>query len=145
MDRILYKQKDNDSFETILKNKAAGNFNPAVFVPYSPLSADRTELIRIARRLELLYKEAYNLGANYSPREQFLVAGQIPVVDSEVGDIWLERITDKAAGFRGEILDTFQDNYETLTSGGMHNYGRGMVQKRGSNKSPQELGLKVRN
>ena len=145
MDRILYKQKDNDSFETILKSKAAGNFNPAVFVPYSPLSADRTELIRIARRLELLYKEAYNLGANYSPREQFLVAGQIPVVDSEVGDIWLERITDKAAGFRGEILDTFQDNYETLTSGGMHNYGRGMVQKRGSNKSPQELGLKVRN
>jgi hypothetical protein len=145
MDKILYKKGEDDSFETIQKNKAAGKFNPAVFVPYSPLSADRTELIRIARRLELLYKEAYNLGANYSPREQFLVAGQIPVVDSEVGDIWLTRIKDKAAGFRGEILDTFQDNYETLTSGGMHNYGRGMVQKRGSNKSPQELGLKVRN
>ena len=119
------------------QDKAEGNINPAIYLP-SGLSDTRTKLNAIAGALEIDYKKLYKMGANYSIKEQMLVAGQIPKIESEGWDSWLGRIGVKAITFRKRILDRYKNNYETLTQGGSHNYGETgtLDQRRKGNEGP---------
>ena len=119
------------------QDKAEGNINPAIYLP-SGLSDTRTKLNAIAGALEIDYKKLYKMGANYSIKEQMLVAGQIPKIESEGWDSWLGRIGVKAITFRKRILDRYKNNYETLTEGGNHNYGKTgtLDQSRKGNEGP---------